>query len=105
MKQTTRRNFLKSSITAGLALGLPKMALGAERSSRGIGANEAIRLGVIGLGATTAVGGVGGRGHQLIARLREIPNARIAALCDVDQTHLDREARACKDLGPEGPTC
>jgi hypothetical protein len=68
MKQTTRRTFLKSSITAGLALGLPKMVRGAERSYRVIGANDAIRLAVIGLGATTAVGGVGGRGHQLIAR-------------------------------------
>src|SRR6185436_17543772 len=97
MKQTTRRNFLKSSITAGLALGLPKLARGAERSSRVIGANDAIRLAVIGLGSTTAAGGVGGRGHQLIARLREIPNARITALCDVDQTHLDREAQPFKE--------
>lgn len=101
MKQTTRRNFLKSSITAGLALGLPKIARGAERSSRVIGANDTIRLAVIGLGATTAVGGVGGRGHQLIARLRELPNARIAALCDVDQAHLNREAQAFKDRNEE----
>ena len=101
MKQTTRRNFLKSSITAGVALGLPKIVIGAEPGAGAIGSNEAIRLAVIGLGATTAVGGVGGRGHQLIARLREIPNARIAALCDVDQAHLDREAQAFKDRGEE----
>lgn len=75
------------------------MAFGAVRSSRVIGANDAIRLAVIGLGSTTAVGGVGGRGHQLIARLREIPNARIASLCDVDQAHLDREAQPFKDRG------
>jgi predicted dehydrogenase len=105
MKQTTRRTFLRSSITAGLALGLPKMVRGAERSSRVIGANDAIRLAVIGLGATTAVGGVGGRGHQLIARLREVPNARIATLCDVDQTHLDREAQPFKDRNEEITTC
>src|SRR6187401_2058104 len=104
MKQTTRRNFLKSSITSGLALGLPKMVLGAERSSRVIGANDAIRLAVIGLGASKAVGGVGGRGHQLIARLREIPNARIAALCDVYQSHLDREVQSFKDRNEEVAT-
>ena len=101
MKQTTRRHFLKSSITAGVALGLPKIVIGAERGAGAIGANEAIRLAVIGLGATTAVGGVGGRGHQLIACLREIPNARIAALCDVDQAHLDREAQSFKDRNEE----
>jgi predicted dehydrogenase len=101
MKQTTRRNFLKSSITAGLALGLPKKMMGADRSSRVIGANDAIRLAVIGLGSTTAVGGVGGRGHQLIARLREISGVRITALCDVDQSHLDRETRPFKDRSEE----
>jgi predicted dehydrogenase len=101
MKQTTRRSFLKSSLTAGLAIGLPKLVIGAERSSRVIGANDTIRLAVIGLGATDAVGGVGGRGHQLIARLREIPNAKIVALCDVDQAHLDREAQPFKDRNEE----
>ena len=99
MKQTTRRNFLKSSIATGLALGFPKVSFGAERSSRVIGANDDIRLAVIGLGATNAVGGVGGRGHQLIARLREIPNVRMVALCDVDQAHLDRETQLFKDRG------
>src|SRR4029453_1466465 len=104
MKKTTRRTFLRSSMTAGLALGLSRMVRGAERSSGVIGANDAIRLAVIGLGATTAVGGVGGRGHQLIARLREIPNARITALCDVDQAHLDREAQPFKDRNEEVAT-
>ncbi len=101
MKLTTRRNFLKSSVTAGLALGLPKMGSGAERASRVIGANDAIHVAVIGLGSTTAVGGVGGRGHQLIPRVREVPGTRIVALCDVDQTHLDREIRPFKDRGEE----
>jgi predicted dehydrogenase len=97
MKTITRRNFLKNSMAAGVAFGLPKSAMGAESASRAIGSNEAVRLAVIGLGSTTAVGGVGGRGHQLIGRLKEIRGARIAALCDVDSAFLDRERQALKD--------
>ena len=104
MKKTTRRNFLKSSVTAGLALGMPGIVVGAQRPSRARGPNDTIRVAVIGLGSTTAVGGVGGRGHQLIPRVREVPGARIVALCDVDQTHLDREARPFKDRGEEVAT-
>src|SRR5262249_49413193 len=95
MKPIPRRSFLRSSVTAGLALGMPRLMTGAE--PRSSGPNDAVRLAVIGLGATTAVGGVGGRGHQLIGRLREIDGARIVALCDADQAHLDREVQAAQD--------
>ena len=104
MKQTTRRNFLKSSMTAGVALGLPRTVIGGERPSKATGPNDAVRLAVVGLGATTAVGGVGGRGHQLIPRLREVPGVKIVALCDVDQTFLDREVQPFKDRGEEVAT-
>src|SRR6478672_8879967 len=82
-------------MTAGLALGMPRLMLGAQPRSGG--PNDAVNVAVIGLGSTTAVGGVGGRGHQLIGRLREIPGARIVALCDADQAHLDREVQAARD--------
>jgi predicted dehydrogenase len=82
-------------MAAGLALGVPRLMTGA--GPRSGGPNEAVRVAVIGLGATTAVGGVGGRGHQLIGRLREITGARIVALCDADQAHLDREVQAARD--------
>src|SRR5262249_54595247 len=101
MKTITRRGFLKSSMTAGLALGMPRIVIGADRSSRSADPNDAVRVAVIGLGSTTAVGGVGGRGHQLIPRVREVSGAKIVALCDVDQAHLDREAQAFKDRGEE----
>ena len=99
MKNITRRTFLNRSMTAGLALGMPRIAIGAEGSSQTPGPNGTVRVAVIGLGSTTAIGGVGGRGHQLIPRVREVPGARIVALCDVDQTHLDREAQPFKDRG------
>src|SRR4051794_15304336 len=95
MKPIPRRSFLSSSMAAGLALGVPRLMTGAEPRSGG--PFEAVRVGVIGLGATDAVGGVGGRGHQLIGRLREIDGARIVALCDADQAHLDREVQAARD--------
>src|SRR5262249_21471395 len=101
MKTITRRNFLGTSMTAGLALGMPRIVIGADRSSRSTTPNDAIRVAVIGLGSTTTVGGVGGRGHQLIPRVREVPGVRIVALCDVDQAHLDREAQVFKDRGEE----
>src|SRR5947208_10032817 len=104
MKTITRRKFLNSSITAGLALGMPRIVIGAGGSSRSPGPNDKVRVAVIGLGSTTAVGGVGGRGHQLIPRIREVPGARIVALCDVDQAHLDREAQPFKDRSEEVAT-
>src|SRR6185295_3818753 len=104
MQTITRRKFLTSTVTAGVALGMPRIILGAEGSSRSPGPNETVRVAMIGLGSTTAVGGVGGRGHQLIPRVREVPGARIVALCDVDQAHLDREARPFKDRSEEVAT-
>ena len=104
MKTITRRKFLNSSITAGLALGMPRIVIGAEGSSRSPGSNDTVRVAVIGLGSTTAAGGVGGRGHQLIPRIREVPGAKIVALCDVDQAHLDREAQPFKDRGEDVAT-
>jgi predicted dehydrogenase len=99
MNPITRRNFLKNSLMAGMVLGMPRIVTGAVNSSPPSRANDTIRTAVLGLGDTAAVGGVGGRGHQLIPRLREIPNVRIVALCDVDQTMLEREAQAFKDRG------
>jgi predicted dehydrogenase len=104
MKPITRRNFVKSSVTAGLSLGLPRLASSARGATPTVGSSDPVRLAVIGLGSTTAAGGVGGRGHQLIGRLREVPGARIVALCDVDQEFLDREARPFKDQNQEVAT-
>lgn len=98
MKKTTRRGFLKSSLTAGVALGMPRIVIGAGSP------NDTVRVAVIGLGDTKAVGGVGGRGHQLIPRLREVPGARIVALCDVNSEFLARETRPFKDRGEEVAT-
>ena len=98
MKRTTRRNFLRTSVAAGLALGLPRLALGADAP------NSQVRLGIVGLGGIDTPGGVGGRGRQLINSLRKIPGARIAALCDVDQQILEHELQPFKDRHEEVAT-
>ncbi|MBI5693929.1 MAG: Gfo/Idh/MocA family oxidoreductase [Verrucomicrobia bacterium] len=98
MPHTTRRDFLTKTAIAGLGLGLSRSTRGAT-TARPQGANDAVRLAVIGMGATEAVGGVGGRGHQLLGKLREVPGARVVALCDVDPTFLEREAKAFRDRG------
>ena len=78
-------------MVAGLGLGLPRILAGSDDQPKAAGASNAVRLAVVGMGATQAVGGVGGRGHQLLPRLREVPGATIVVLCDVDRAFLDRE--------------
>ncbi|MCZ7636988.1 MAG: Gfo/Idh/MocA family oxidoreductase [Verrucomicrobia bacterium] len=96
---SSRRQFLKRSLGAGLALSLPRRSFSADSPPASRSPNERIRVAVIGLGDTTAVGGVGGRGHQLIPRIREVPNVQITALCDVDRAFLEREAQPFRDRG------
>jgi predicted dehydrogenase len=101
MKRATRREFFKRSATAAAALGLPSLVLGGDPATKGGGANAEVRIGIVGLGDVAAVGGVGGRGHQLIHALADVPGARIVALCDVDRAHLDRETKPFKDRGAD----
>lgn len=95
---TTRRRFLKTSVAATAALALPRVGWSAS-PARALGANDTIRLAVIGLGATDAVGGVGARGRQLIGHLQRVPGIKITTLCDVDQKILEREAQPLKSKG------
>jgi predicted dehydrogenase len=84
-----------------LAFGLPSLAIGGDRRSKAVGPNAEIRVAVIGLGGINSVGGVGGRGRQLVSRLREVPGAKIVALCDVDKTILDHEVQPFEDRHEE----
>ena len=101
MHRATRREFLKSSVAVTAALGLPSLALGDDLPSKGGGTNADVHIGIVGLGAVAAIDGVGGRGHQLIHSLGEVPGTRVVALCDVDRAHLDREAKPFKDRGDD----
>ena len=105
MEGATRRDFLKSSLAGGLAFGLPSLAIGGQHQSRVTGPNAEIAVAVVGLGGIDTVGGVGGRGRQLISGLREIPGVRIVAVCDVDKTILDHTVQQFKDRREDVAAC
>jgi predicted dehydrogenase len=80
MRSITRRDFAKGTMAAGAAMALP--------FSRARGANGVIRVGVAGLR---------GQGRSHIENFRDISGVRVVALCDVDGSILEREARKFKD--------
>lgn len=72
-----RREFVQ---TAG-ELGLGALLLGSSvETARGYAANDTLEVGCI---------GTGGRCRQLMRTLAEIPNVRLAAVCDVYYRHLE----------------
>ncbi|MHC4396319.1 MAG: Gfo/Idh/MocA family oxidoreductase [Planctomycetota bacterium] len=85
MKRITRRDFMKSSMAAGVAMTLP--------FSRVRGANNDIRLATIGLGGQ---GGMG-QGKYHIRLFSKIPGVRVVAICDADKDVLDAEVRKFKE--------
>ena len=80
MSKLTRRHFLTGSAAAAFSL---------SAWQRAYGANEAIRVAVV---------GTGGRGQDHIqgysgnAKKSGLPGVRLVALCDVDTDHLDKSA-------------
>ena len=67
--------------------------------SKSAGASDAVHIAIVGLGGLNIPGSVGGRGRQLIDTLRKVPEAKIVALCDVDQAILDDSVQAFKERG------
>lgn len=85
-----RRDFLKQ---AGSTAVLPFTAA-SQRALGGVSPNERINVGFI---------GVGGMGSGRLSQFMEHPDVNVAALCDVDQTHLDRaveEVRKQRSTAP-----
>jgi len=81
MRHITRRDFMKGSIATGVGLTL------ASPFSRVRGANDDIRV---------AVMGIGGRGGSHINAFRKMDGVRVVALCDVDRNILERGAKSFK---------
>lgn len=80
MHKVTRREFVKASsvASAGSVAGCARLA---NPFSRPMGANNDIRIGIIGFNSH-------GRSH--IRRYQSIPGVRIVALCDPDRDVIDR---------------
>ena len=83
-----RREFLKASVALGSAISLP--------GSQVLGANNDIRIGVIGIGSFVKIGG---KGRGDIRDFRKIPGVRVTALCDCDENHLNYELNEFRKRG------
>ena len=87
MSTLTRRRFLTAT-----TLGATFAVAGTRASRRVLGANDAVRVGVVGLR---------GRGQLHIAMVSGIPGFRLAALCDVDSAVLGRVAEKVRKDGQQ----
>ena len=77
MSRLTRRDFIKSSAAVGASLALAP-------HSRVLGANNDIRIGVI---------GVGGQGGNHMGYFHKLSGVRLVAICDADKAHIEKRAR------------
>ena len=73
MRRINRRDFVKGSVAAGVALAMP--------FSRVRGANDDVRVAVV---------GIRNQGSNHINWFRKIPGVRVVAICDADKSFLDR---------------
>jgi len=82
-RDLTRREFLKRAggAAVGAALSTSALASAGAQPAEPVPANEKIVLGLI---------GCGGMGNHNLGIFTANPDVEIAALCDVDQSHLDQ---------------
>lgn len=78
--KTTRRDFLKGAAAAGAGLG----AFGGLTPARVLGANDRVRMGLI---------GCGNRGSYVISIFRKNPEVEVVAVCDVYEPHRLKQQR------------
>ncbi len=89
MSNLSRRDFIKSSVAVGAGWAL------ASPFSRALGANNDIRMAVV---------GVGGKGSGHCSELSRMPGVRLVAISDPDQQRLDKQAATLKERGVEVKT-
>ncbi len=85
----SRRSFLKRS--AAVSAGW--LGAGFYRSPwlRAAGANDDVRVAVVGVGSRVKAGGMG---RNEVRAFRKVPGVRVVALCDVDRANLGPEVEA-----------
>src|SRR5947207_4601734 len=94
----SRRGFLRRSIAAMAATGLPgwyiREVLAADDkapNNKRVAANDKISMGAIGIGSPQS------RGMAIMGDARRQKGVQYVAACDVDSRHLERAAKA---IGP-----
>jgi predicted dehydrogenase len=94
MGSLSRREFIKSSMVAGASMAL------AAPFSKVRGANDDIRLAVVGLGWKGSCNRFGHYEEPEISGhckdFNELDGVRVVAVCDADQVHIDRTVEAFK---------
>jgi predicted dehydrogenase len=88
-RDLTRREFLKDAAATGAGAAV----LGGLASSRVLGANDKIRVGVLGTGE---------RAQYLMTLFKKVPGVEIVAVCDV---YAPRRAEALDLAGPQAQSC
>ena len=82
MKKMTRRSFIRQSTTVAAGVGVA--ATGPLSTwARPIGANDDIRIAVVGLG---------GQGRYHVRTFNAMKGVRVVALCDPDRERVDEAA-------------
>src|SRR5512140_2334306 len=87
--RTTRRQFLAQTGKLGFGIAALAETTAFSADSKVLGANERVRL---------AVCGVRKRGFDHVRLFSEIPNVRVAALCDVDENVLRERLAKMEEL-------
>jgi len=96
MISLSRRAFLQSTGAAAAAAALPA-------SARALGANERVRVGVMGVSRAYGNPKNPGRGSTLAHGVARLPGAEVAYVCDVDDHHLSACAAEVAALQPRKP--
>ncbi|MDR1746433.1 MAG: Gfo/Idh/MocA family oxidoreductase [Tannerella sp.] len=89
----TRRDFVKNSVAASVALGAVSPLMASSQMTTAARTNGNIRVGVIGLG----------RGGGLMGELLKISDVEIVAVCDLFKDRADRAVATCKERRNQTP--
>ncbi len=107
MAKLNRREFIKSSLMAAAGAGLISV-LPRRACSETLGANDTIRVAIIGLGGDRVRHKQGqkftvrgGKGSHMIQEFRDTPGVRVVALCDPDSYHLQRDSKQFEGTEPK----
>jgi predicted dehydrogenase len=90
----SRRSFLATSAKTGAGLAALSGITFLTQPQRVFGANDRVQLAIIGLN---------GRGGDHIKGFSKVPNVQIAALCDIDESVLNKRAGQMAGLGLAKP--
>jgi predicted dehydrogenase len=95
--ELNRRDFLKTGLTGAAGTAALSSITFITRPERVFGANDRVRV---------AICGLHGRGMDHVRNYAKIPNAEIAAVCDVDENILRRRTAQMESRGIRKPmTC